>query len=128
LTAPLHLAQIGQIAVTAHDVSLAVAFYRDVLGLRFLFQPGESLAFFDASGVRLMLTIPSAPELDHPSSILYFKVSDIEAAHAALAAHGVEILSPPRLIAQLPDHDLWMFGFKDSEGNTLQLMSEVRGG
>lgn len=128
MTAPLHLSRIGQIAVTAHDVPRAVAFYRDVLGLRFLFQPGESLAFFDASGVRLMLTIPSAPELDHPSSILYFKVDDIEAAHAALVAHGVEVLSPPRLIARLPDHDLWMFGFKDSEGNTLQLMSEVRGG
>lgn len=128
MTAPLHLSQIGQIAVTAHDIPRAVAFYRDVLGLRFLFQPGETLAFFDASGVRLMLTIPSASELDHPSSILYFKVSDIAAAHAALMAHGVEILSPPRLIARLPDHDLWMFGFKDSEGNTLQLMSEVRGG
>ena len=128
MTAALSLSQIGQIAVTAHDVPRAVTFYRDVLGLRFLFQPGESLAFFDAGGVRLMLTLPSTPELDHPSSILYFKVLDIEAAHAALAGHGVEILSPPRLVARLPDHDLWMFGFKDSEGNTLQLMSEVRGG
>jgi predicted enzyme related to lactoylglutathione lyase len=128
LNEPFGLSQIGQIAVTAHDVPRAVAFYRDILGLRFLFQPGENLAFFDAAGVRLMLTLPTSPELDHPSSILYFKVADIHQAHATLAGRGAEILGPPRLVARLPDHELWMFGFKDSEGNTLQLMSEVRGG
>jgi len=122
------LSQIGQIALIVHDVERAVAFYRDTLGLPFLFQPGPHLAFFDAAGVRLMLTLPSAPELDHPSSILYFKVADLAQAHAVLAARGVEILHPPRLTARLPDHELWMCFFKDSEGNLLALMSEVRGG
>ncbi|HZF10783.1 MAG TPA: VOC family protein [Thermoanaerobaculia bacterium] len=124
----LGLSQIGQIAIIVHDVERAVAFYRDTLGLPFLFQPGPGLAFFDASGVRLMLTLPSAPELDHPSSILYFQVADLAAAHATLAQRGVEILHPPRLTARLSDHELWLCFFKDSEGNMLALMSEVRSG
>jgi len=127
-TAPsLGLSQIGQIALIVHDVERAVAFYRDTLGLPFLFQPGPKLAFFDANGVRLMLTLPSAPELDHPNSILYFKVADLQQAHTLLLERGVEVLHPPRLTARLSDHELWMCFFKDSEGNMLALMSEVRG-
>jgi predicted enzyme related to lactoylglutathione lyase len=119
------LSRIGQIAVTAKDLDRAVAFYRDTFGMSFLFQV-PNMAFFDCAGIRLMLGVPDAPEFDHPSSILYFTVDDIQRAHATLAQRGVDFRSEPHRIAKMPDHDLWMAFFRDSEGNTLALMSEVR--
>ena len=118
------ISSIGQISIIAHDTSRATAFYRDVLGLPLLFTAGN-MAFFDCGGVRLMLGPASSPELDHPSSILYFRVPDIKAAHRRLVEMGVKIEAPPRLIAPMKTHDLWMVGFRDSEGNIMQLMSEV---
>jgi predicted enzyme related to lactoylglutathione lyase len=119
------LSQIGQIAVNVHDTARAVAFYRDQLGIRFLFSAGQ-LAFFDAGGIRLMLTPPEKPEFDHLSSILYFKVPDIKQAHATLTERGVKFEDAPHMIARMPDHELWMTHFRDSENNLLSLMSEVR--
>lgn len=126
MTSSLQLSRIGQIFVTAHDLDRAVAFYRDTLGMRFLFQAPPKMAFFDCGGVRLMLGVPEEPEFDHPSSILYYKVDDIQAAWAALRDRGAELLREPHLTARMPDHELWIGFFKDSEGNTLALMSEVR--
>lgn len=120
----LGIRNIGQISIIVHDLQRAIAFYRDKLGLPLLFTAGN-LAFFDCGGVRLMLGPAESPELDHPSSILYFRVSDINAAHQRLIDGGVQIEAPPRLIAPMPTHDLWMSGFRDSEGNILELMSEV---
>ena len=120
----LGITSIGQISIIAHDLPRATAFYRDVLGLPLLFTAGN-MAFFDCGGVRLMLGPASAPELDHLSSILYFSVPDIEAAHRRLVEMGAKTEAPPRLIAPMKTHDLWMVGFRDSEGNIMQLMSEV---
>ena len=83
------LKQIRQIAINIHDTSRAIEFYRDTLGLQHLFTAGN-LAFFDCGGVRLMLTPPEKPEFDHPSSILYFKVDDIQAAFDRLVQKGVK--------------------------------------
>jgi predicted enzyme related to lactoylglutathione lyase len=118
------LARIAQIAINAHDVDRATAFYRDVLGLPHLFRAGQ-LSFFDCGGVRLMLDKPEKPEFDHPSSILYFQVADIRAAHQRLKHAGAKFEDEPHVIAQMPSHDLWMSFFRDSEGNLLALMSEV---
>lgn len=125
-TAPTNLgiANIGQISIVVKDVERATAFYRDVLGLPLLFAvPG--MAFFNCGGVRLMLGLASSPELDHLSSIFYFRVPDIQAGYRWLVQHGAEITAPPRLIAPMPTHDLWMAAFKDSEGNIHELTSEV---
>ena len=119
------LSQIGQIAINVHDTGRAVAFYRDQLGMKLLFTAGQ-LAFFDAGGIRLMLTPPEKPEFDHPSSIMYFKVDDIKQAHATLSGRGVKFEDMPHLIARMPDHELWMTFFRDSENNLLALMCEVR--
>jgi len=114
---------LGQISMRATDLPRAVTFYREVLGTPFLFEV-PNMAFFDLDGVRLMLAIPEGTE-DHPGSILYFKVEDIAVAHGDLAARGVDFDGPPMLVADMPDHELWMASFKDSEGNQLALMSEV---
>lgn len=118
------LGTIGQIAINVHDLERATKFYRDTLGIRFLFgAPG--LAFFDAGGVRLMLGKAERPELDHRASILYYKVGDIQATHRALAARGVTVEHEPRLVAPMPDHDLWISFYRDSEDSHFALMSEV---
>jgi methylmalonyl-CoA/ethylmalonyl-CoA epimerase len=116
--------RIGQIAVNVQDVARATAFYRDVLGLRFLFAAGPGLSFFDCGGIRLMLSRAERPDLDHKASILYYQVEGIEAAHAALAAQGVRFETAPHLIARMPDHELWLADLYDSEENLLALMEE----
>ncbi len=120
----LGIKNIGQISIIVHDLQRATVFYRDMLGLPLLFTAGN-MAFFDCGGVRLMLGLPETPELDHLSSILYFRVSDLTSSHQRLVDAGVPIVAPPRLIAPMPTYDLWMFAFRDSEGNIHQLMSEV---
>ena len=119
------LKQIGQIAINVHDTNRAVEFYRDTLGLQHLFTAGQ-LAFFDCGGVRLMLGPPEKPEFDHPASILYFKVDDIQAAYDRLAQRSVKTEDKPHMVARMPDHELWMTFFRDSEGNLMGLMAEVR--
>lgn len=120
------VSRIGQIAINAHDVERAATFYQDALGLKLLFKAGPGLAFFDCGGVRLMLSRPEKPEFDHPSSILYFTVPDIQAAYAKMKANAVKFEDEPHLLARMPDHDLWMTFFRDSEGNLMGLMSEIK--
>lgn len=124
---PAALKRIAQIAVNVHDLPRAIAFWRDTLGLRLLFEAPPKLAFFDCGGTRLMLSLPETPEFDHPGAPLYFLVEDLDAAHARLFAAGVRFRQPPTLVARMPDHELWMAFFADSEGNPLVLMAEVRG-
>ncbi len=120
------ISSIGQIAINVKDVGRAVAFYRDVLGLRLLFEVPPAMAFFDCGGVRLMLSLPSSPELDHAASIIYYRVDDLEAAHSAIVARGGKFETQPHLLARMPDHELWMAALRDTEGNILELMSEKR--
>lgn len=119
------ISRLGQVSMNVHDLDRAIAFYRDTLGLPLLFTTGN-LGFFNCGGVRLMLSPPEKPEFDHPGSVLYFVVDDIKATHQQLAAKSVNFEREPHLIARLPDHDLWMAFFRDTEGNLLALMSEVR--
>jgi predicted enzyme related to lactoylglutathione lyase len=125
MTAAAGLARIHQISVRAHDVERATRFYRDVLGLPFMFAAPPSLAFFDCNGVRLMLSTP-VPGFDHPGSILYFAVDDIRQMHQTLVTRGVTFRTEPHKIATLADREVWLADFDDTEGNTLALMSEPR--
>jgi predicted enzyme related to lactoylglutathione lyase len=122
------LSTIGQIATTVKNIDRAVAFYRDTLGLPLLFRAPPKLAFFNCGGIRLMFSEPEpgSPH-DHPGSILYFNVDDIEGVHRALVDRGAECVGAPHLIAKMPDHHLWIAEFRDGEGNTLALMEEKRG-
>jgi methylmalonyl-CoA/ethylmalonyl-CoA epimerase len=119
------ISQIGQIAINVHDVERAVAFYRDTLGLKYLFEIPDA-AFFECGGVRLMLSRPEKPEFDHPASIIYYKVADIQAAYELLSSLGVHFEDKPHLVARMADHDLWMAFFRDPDDNLLAMMSEVR--
>ena len=118
------LNQIGQVAVNAHDIERATTFYRDTLKMKYLFGiPNAS--FFDCDGTTLMLMLPSKPEFDHPSSILYFTVADIQQATETLIERGVHFEEKPTFVANMGSYDLWMSFFRDSENNLLALRSEV---
>jgi len=120
------LDRIRQIGVNAKDLERAVRFYRDVLGMRFLFEAPPQMAFFDCGGVRLLVGVTDNPEIDHAASVIYYLVPDIQAAHQVLKERGVGFITDPHLVARMPDHELWLADFRDSEGNILALMSEVR--
>jgi methylmalonyl-CoA/ethylmalonyl-CoA epimerase len=135
----VHLNEIGQIAITVRDLARSRDFYANTLGMKFLFDAGQ-MAFFQCGSIRLMLgassepapaqpapsqPAPAHPAPDQPATILYFKVPDIHAAHAAFAARGVPFSHPPHLVARMPGHDLWMAFLKDPDGNPLALMSEA---
>jgi catechol 2,3-dioxygenase-like lactoylglutathione lyase family enzyme len=119
------LSRLRQIAVFVRDLDRAVAFYRDTLGLPFLFQAPPGLAFFDCQGVRLLLDAAAAAPFQPPSSILYYAVDDIHAAHAELRRRGVTFRDAPHRIATVAGQDVWMTFFDDTEGNLLALTSEV---
>jgi methylmalonyl-CoA/ethylmalonyl-CoA epimerase len=123
---PPALQRIAQIAIPVDDLDRAVGFYAEVLGLRLLFRAPPGLAFFDCGGTRLMLSRPEGAEAASRAGVVYYLVGDLPAAHKALAARGADVVQPPHLIARMPDHDLWMAFLRDSEGNLLGLMSEVR--
>lgn len=121
----LGLSQIEQIAVNAHDLDRAVGFYRDKLGMKHLFTVPPNLAFFDCDGIRLLLSLPAKPEFDHPSSIIYFKVDDIQQATQTLSERGVHFEEQPIFVADMGTYDLWLASFRDSEDNLLALMGHV---
>lgn len=118
------LTSIGQISVNVHDVKRASEFYRDTLGMKFLFDAGD-MAFFDCGGIRLMLSEPERPQFDHPGSFIYYRVANIEHAYETLVSRGVTFDEKPTLVARMADHDLWMAFFRDPDKNPLVLMSEV---
>jgi predicted enzyme related to lactoylglutathione lyase len=90
-----------------------------------LFTVPPNLAFFDCAGIRLMLSLPAKPEFDHPSSIIYFNVDNIQQAAETLSARGVQFEEQPAFVADMGTYDLWLASFRDSENNLLALMSHV---
>jgi predicted enzyme related to lactoylglutathione lyase len=120
------MSEIGQIAITVSDVNKAVVFYRDVLGLKFLFSAGPNLAFLAAGSVRLMLSTPQGAGTVGKKSLLYFKTSDIAATHVAIVARGATDERAPQLAARMPDHELWLAFVRDPDGNLVGLMEEKR--
>ena len=119
--------KIGQIAITVSDVESAVSYYRDVLGLTFLFSGGPNLAFLSDGSIRIMLSTPQGAGAVGANSILYFQVTDIEATYDAIIARGSASERRPQLAAKMPDQDLWMGFLRDPDGNLLGLMEEKRG-
>ena len=117
------LDRIGQIAIVVKDSARATAFYRDVLGMRLLFEAPPRLAFFDCGGVRLMLSPAEGPEA--ATGILYYAVADIAAALDTLQARGVQFEQAPHLVGSTGDRDVWIAFLRDSEGNLVGLISEV---
>lgn len=123
-TPAVSLSRIAQVAINVRDLARGVAFYRDVCGMRFLFQ-APNVAFFDCAGVRFMLGQDEPPPRDVHGTIVYFAVPDIRVAFDAIKAKGAEVEREPHVIARLPDREVWLAYFRDPDGNLVPLMSEV---
>ncbi len=121
----LQIEGIGQIAIAVSDLGQAVPFYRDVLGLKLLFEAPPRLAFFDCGGVRLMITTQQGEAQDHHTSAIYYRVEDIQSAVAALKLRGVDLLREPGMTARMEDHELWMAFLRDPDANLIAIMAEV---
>lgn len=119
------LATIGQIHASVSDVDRAIEFYRDVLGIPFLFRvPGQPMAFFDCDGVRLYLGVPES-EVFRSRVMLYFTVDDVDEVYETLRQRGVEFADAPHVVARMDDVELRMAFFRDPDGNNLAVMAEV---
>ena len=125
MTRQVRLAEIGQVSVPVQDVERATAFYRDQLGMPYLFTAPPGLAFFACGSVRLMLGRPEGPDQPQRGFVLYFRVTEIQQAHRTRLDRGVRFRDAPHLIAKMDTHDLWMAFFYDSEDNILALMEEA---
>ena len=119
------LRAIGQVAINVQDLERAIEFYRDVLGLEFLFSAPPQMAFFNCGGVRLLLGVPEEKGSDHPASILYYRVDAIDVAYEGLLARGASFEREPFAVHRTEESELWLAFLRDSEGNLLALMSEV---
>lgn len=116
---------IGQIHISVQELPRAVSFYRDVLGMTLLFEvPGQPMAFFDCGGIRLYLGKPESPEF-RSNPMIYYRVDDIDEAHAALVARGVTFEGPPHMVHKTEGSELWMAGFRDPDDNNICIMSDV---
>jgi len=116
--------ELAQVTNVVHDLDRAVRFHRDTLGIPLLFQAPPSLAFFQIGAVRLMLSPPENAEQDHPGSVLYLRVKDIESVHRTLVGKGVQFIGTPHRVHDAPDYELWMAFFHDPDNNPLALMEE----
>ena len=117
---------IRQIAVTVSNVDEALGFYRDVLGLTFLFRAGPDLAFLEAGDIRLMLSTPQGAGAVGANSVIYFSVTDIAATQSSFVERGATEERAPQLAAKMHDHELWIGFLRDPDGNLLALMEERR--
>jgi catechol 2,3-dioxygenase-like lactoylglutathione lyase family enzyme len=114
-----------QIHITVSDLARAVSFYRDILGIDFLFEvPDQSMAFLDLNGVRLYLGIAESAEFES-APLLYLSVADIDAEHQRMSGLGVEFISTPHIVHHAEAYDLWMADFKTPEGH-IHVLAEER--
>ncbi len=119
-------ATVGQLLIPVTDLERAIAFYRDSLGLRFLFSAPPQMSFFQAGSVRLLVGVPESGRLADRGSMVYFKVADIHAVFETLRSRGVSLGNPPHVVHRTPTMELWLCEFRDPDGNQLALMSETR--
>lgn len=118
-------ATVGQLLIPVEDLERGVVFYRDTLGLHYLFSAPPQMSFFQAGNVRLLVGVAAPDKKRERGSAIYFKVSDIHAVHATLRGRGVTFGAEPHLVHKTPASELWLAEFRDPDGNQLALMSEI---
>ena len=118
-------ATIGQLLIPVDDLDRAVPFYRDVLGLQFLFSATPQMAFFQCGDVRLLVGVPPAGRAAQRGSTIFFQVADIGSVFASLNGKGVKFMAAPHIVHRTPDSELWLAEFTDPDGNQLALMSQT---
>ena len=118
-------ATIGQLMIPADDLDRAVSFYRDSLGLPFLFAAPPHMAFFMCGSVRLLVGKLPPEQAGQRGSAVYFKVDDIHDTAATLKRRNVRFDAEAHIVHRTAKSELWLAEFTDSEGNRLALMAET---
>jgi len=118
-------ATVTQLMIPIEDYDRGTAFYRDTLGIPFLFAAPPQMAFFQCGSVRLLVGVIPPGQQAQRGSAIYFQVPDIQAVFASLKGKGVAFTADPHLVNRGPKSELWLAEFKDPDGNQLALMSEV---
>lgn len=118
------ITEIGQLAITVENVESSLRFYRDILGLEFLFAPSEELAFLKCGATRIMLSTPQGVGEIGKNSIPYFKTTNIEEFYDKAVSEGATVERKPRKAAQMPDHELWIGFLRDPDSNLVGIMEE----
>ncbi|WNC70888.1 VOC family protein [Thalassotalea psychrophila] len=121
----IEIESVGQIAIAVTKIEEAREFYKNTLGLPLLFDAGPELSFFDCGGTRLMLTTEQGNAKDHKTSVIYYKVNNIEETTKHLLAKGVAFEREPQLVAKMPEHELWIGFLRDPDENLVGLMAEL---
>ena len=119
-------ATVGQLLIPVENLERAIAFYRDTLGLKFLFAAPPQMSFFQSGTVRFLVGVPEADGPRHRGSMVYFKVTDIHAVYQTLVERGVSFPAAPHVVHRAPTYELWLTEFSDPDGNQLALMSELQ--
>ena len=121
------LSKIRQIAIPVRDIKEGARFYRDILGMRHLFDAPPALSFFDCGGVQLMLAGPEAQGKDgeEQHAVIFYDVSDIKATHAKIKSSGARSLEEPRVITRMNGREIWISSVSDGQGNVVGLMSDL---
>lgn len=121
------LNRIKQIAIPVYAIETARDFYRDVLGMRHLFDAPPALSFFDCGGIRLMLAGPDGQGKDapHQHPVLFYDVSDIKSVFAQIKSAGAEAIEEPHIVARVNGQEVWLAAVSDGQGNVVSLMNEV---
>jgi methylmalonyl-CoA/ethylmalonyl-CoA epimerase len=117
-------AKIAQLLIPVADFDKGVAFYRDTLGIPFLFAAPPQMAFFNCGGIRLLVGVMPTGQAAQRGSAIYFQVSDIHAVFRTLKDKGVAFPAAPHVVHRTPQTELWLAEFTDPDGNQLALMSE----
>lgn len=118
-------ARIAQLLIPVDDFERGVAFFRDTLGLPFLFAAPPQMAFFQCGDVRLLVGVMPAGEKTQRGSTIYFRVEDIAAVHDTLKSRGVDFRAAPHVVHRSGAMELWLAEFTDPDGNGLALMCEI---
>jgi methylmalonyl-CoA/ethylmalonyl-CoA epimerase len=118
-------ATVGQLLIPVNDFDQGIAFYRDILGIPFLFSAPPQMAFFRCGSVRLLVGVMPPGQKAQRGSAIYFQVPDIRAVHATLAGKGVRFSAVPHVVHRTATSELWLAEFTDPDGNQLALMSEA---
>lgn len=118
-------ATVAQVMIPVEDFDRGISFYRDVLGIPFLFAAPPQMAFFMCGSVRLLVGVMPSGQPAQRGSAIYFTVPDIQAVYSSLNAKGVPFVAPPHVVHRTPKSELWLSEFRDPDGNQLALMAEV---
>ena len=119
-----NISEIGQVAITVENIQKSLVFYRDILGLKYLFSPSEHLAFLQCGVTRIMLSTPQGAGEIGKNSILYFKTTHIEDTFRDLVSQGAGKEREPQMAAKMEDHELWIGFLRDPDSNLVGIMEE----